>query len=46
MELSSQELYEITGGTKKVSFGLLIGGIITIIIGIIDGYMRPLKCNS
>lgn len=46
MELSSQELYEITGGAKKVSFGLLIGGIITIIIGIIDGYMRPLKCNS
>ena len=46
MELSNQELYEITGGAKKVSIGLLIGGLVTIIIGIIDGYLRPLKCNS
>ena len=45
MELSNQELSNIIGGAKKVSFGLMIGGIITLIVGIIDGYLRPLKCN-
>lgn len=45
MELSNQELNSIIGGAKKVSYGLLLGGIITLIIGIIDGYLRPLKCN-
>ena len=40
------ELNEIIGGAKKTSFALLIGGIITVIIGIIDGYLRPLKCNK
>lgn len=46
MELSNQELMNINGGTKKVTFGLIAGGLITLIIGIIDGYLRPLKCNS
>ena len=45
MELSNQELNYIVGGAKKVSYGLLFGGLITLIIGIIDGYLRPLKCN-
>lgn len=45
MELSNQELNYIVGGAKKVSFGIIMGGIITLIVGIIDGYLRPLKCN-
>lgn len=46
MELNNKELIQIIGGGKNVSFGILIGGIVTILIGIIDGYLRPLKCNS
>lgn len=46
MELSNQELNNIVGGAKRITFGIIAGGLITLIIGIIDGYLRPLKCNS
>lgn len=45
MILEDDELLEINGGA--VSIGLasaLIGGIV-FIIGIIDGYLRPLRCR-
>lgn len=43
--LTDNQMLDIKGG--KVSWGLvgLIGGIITLISGIVDGYLRPLKCN-
>lgn len=43
--LSSKEMLEISGG--GISWGVigLIAGAITLITGIIDGYLRPLKCN-
>lgn len=43
-ELSSNELNEIHGG-GGISLGLAIFAGITFIIGVIDGYVRPLKCN-
>lgn len=46
MELSEVELMDIIGGKSKVGFGLIIGGLITLIVGIIDGYLRPLKCHK
>ena len=46
MELSKDELMNIYGGSAKVGFLILIGGILTLIVGIIDGYLRPLKCNK
>lgn len=46
MELNNQELYQIEGGASKFAIGLTIGGIITLLIGIVDGYLRPLKCNK
>lgn len=42
-EISKQELHKIKGG----GFGLglaIIAGVI-FIIGVIDGFVRPLKCN-
>lgn len=42
-ELSVNELNEVSGG--GISFGLAIFAGITFIIGVIDGYVRPLKCN-
>lgn len=41
--LTQQELTQIKAGGMGAF--LLIGGIIIFVIGIIDGYIRPLKCN-
>lgn len=43
-ELSSSELHEINGG-GGISLGLAIFAGVTFVIGVIDGYVRPLKCN-
>jgi bacteriocin-like protein len=43
--INDNELKKITGGGLSLGTSLLIGGIITFIIGVIDGYVRPLKCR-
>ena len=43
MELSKKELNSISGG--GISGYLIFSGIFTFIIGVIDGFTRPLKCN-
>lgn len=45
MELTKEELNSISGGMAIRTRMLLIGGFITFISGIIDGFLRPLKCN-
>ncbi|NLL01835.1 MAG: class IIb bacteriocin, lactobin A/cerein 7B family [Mollicutes bacterium] len=44
--LTDTELLNIKGGA--VSWGLvaLVGGLLTILAGIVDGYLRPLSCNK
>ena len=42
-KISNNELKQINGG--GFGLGLLFGGLATFIIGIIDGYVRPLKCR-
>lgn len=44
-ELNKKELMRVNGGGFGFGFGLLIGAGITLIAGIIDGFVRPLKCN-
>lgn len=44
MILEEKELIKIQGG-GKYSFLIAIGAIGTFIVGIIDGILRPLKCN-
>lgn len=46
MALNKEELVNITGGGAKYGIWAAIGGVITLIIGIIDGYLRPLSCNK
>lgn len=46
MNLTTKELKNIHGGSISLGAGLLIGAGIVFLIGIIDGYVRPLKCNS
>ncbi|MDD4187175.1 MAG: class IIb bacteriocin, lactobin A/cerein 7B family [Bacilli bacterium] len=43
--LTNEEMLSIDGGAVSWSLIGLIGGAITFIAGIIDGYLRPLKCN-
>lgn len=45
-ELSNKELKDINGGFTLLYKILFAGGIITFIIGLIDGFTRPLKCNK
>ena len=42
-KISNNELKQINGG--GFGLGILIGGLATFIIGVIDGYVRPLKCR-
>jgi lactobin A/cerein 7B family class IIb bacteriocin len=44
--LTDNELNNINGGRFKWTHGLLIGSIVTLLAGIIDGFLRPLKCNN
>ena len=46
MELTELELKQINGGAFKFGLSAIIGAGITFLIGLIDGYMRPLSCNK
>lgn len=43
--ITKDELKQINGGGINLTTGLFIGGIITFLIGLFDGYVRPLACN-
>ncbi len=46
MVLSNEELTEVVGGGFKIGVAIVAAAIVTFIIGVIDGYFRPLKCNK
>jgi len=43
--LTMDELKQINGGGVSVGVGLLIAAGVVFLIGVIDGYVRPLSCN-
>ena len=43
--LKEKELNEIKGGGISFGVGLLICAGVVFLIGAVDGYIRPLKCN-
>lgn len=45
VKLDKQKLLEINGGGVSFGAGCLIVGGVVFIIGVIDGYLRPLKCK-
>ncbi len=45
MRLSNEELLNITGGGISIGVAAGIGALITFIIGVVDGYLRPSKCS-
>ncbi len=44
-DLTNEELQSINGGGIHVGFLMGLGAAVTFIIGVIDGLVRPLKCN-
>lgn len=44
-KLTKNELLNINGGAISIGAGLLIAAGVVFLIGVIDGYVRPLKCN-
>lgn len=44
-EIQKQELKQITGGGVSIGAFLIGGAIVTFIIGVIDGMVRPLACR-
>ncbi len=48
MNLSNKELNDVTGGGLLLGLGKLaaLGGLVTFIIGTVNGYLRPLSCGS
>lgn len=43
--LTNNELKEINGGGLSLGVLSLIGAGVTFLIGIIDGFLRPLACR-
>ena len=44
--IKNEELHQIKAGAIKWGFGIAIGAILSLLVGIIDGYIRPLGCNE
>jgi len=44
-KMKKTEMLKVNGGGISIGFGLLIGAGVVFIIGLIDGFVRPLKCN-
>ena len=44
-ELKKAELLEINGGGITLAGGFMIVAGVVFAIGVIDGYLRPLRCN-
>lgn len=44
--LTSDRLKEIQGGEITMATGCLIVAGIVFVIGVIDGYLRPLQCRK
>ncbi len=42
--LDNYELTQIKGGSDKLIIGIIVVAVI-FIIGVLDGYSRPLSCN-
>lgn len=45
-EIEENELEKVRGGSSSSWVGLGISALVIFIIGVIDGYTRPLSCNK
>jgi len=47
MVLDNEKLLTVYGGAtaKNMGLGIIVAALGSFIVGIIDGFLRPLKCN-
>lgn len=45
MLLTKEELLKVNGGAINWTAISIIGSIVTFITGLVDGYLRPIKCH-
>ncbi len=45
IQMKNQDLKKITGGSITLGGATLITMGVVFIIGVIDGFVRPLRCN-
>lgn len=45
-EMNQNELKQINGGGINFGIWAAIGAGITFLIGLVDGYIRPMACNK
>lgn len=43
-KIDNKKLKKIEGG--GIGWYVVLGGVITFLIGAVDGYLRPLSCNK
>lgn len=43
--LTDKEMMQMQGGLK-MNLVVAVASVVTFLIGLVDGYMRPLKCNN
>ena len=48
MVIENEKLLSIVGGAsgKKIGIGVIIVALGSFIVGVIDGFLRPLACNK
>lgn len=46
IKLKKDEMKTINGGGVNFGIVIAIGSLVSFIVGIIDGYIRPIKCNG
>ena len=46
MRLKTEELFLIKGGAINWVVVGIVGTLITFFAGVVDGYLRPLKCEE
>ena len=44
--IKNDELTNIRGGLSKYVYGIGVGALVSFVIGLIDGYIRPLGCRK
>lgn len=47
MVLKNNDLMKINGGGtgKKIGLGIFFAALGSFLVGVVDGFLRPLKCN-
>ena len=44
-ELTKEELMNVKGGGFSIGIGVIVTAAVAFVIGVVDGIVRPLKCN-